>query len=532
VELPIWLFACWAALLVVRSHWPYLLEPTEHTLDEGYLVAIGQRMLRGRMLPYVDGAAHTGPVFLYTGALIAAFGEFSWLPTRVAAALGFTLLSVLAFLAARRAGRPFAGAIAAAGTPFYVTLRMSVIDAIGYNAELPAVVFTVAGLYAGVRAVADEQRPISRGWSIASGVFVALAALSKQIGVLIVLPVVAYVLINVVAREDRPWRERLRLTVPFLGGGAVVVGVVFCQLAICGALADAYYYMVTYNRFPYMYAFRDQPLRDAYKTWMQFRPLELALTLGAVGWGLAQPIAARASKRSWLRALRSSSFDWMAAAMALGGVIAARASRREFDHYYVMVVPGFSLLLGVFAERAAASVARARLNALYQAALFAPLLLVGELALSFRNDHLAAFSAQHMYITDLATARREPPLCQYIRAHSKPTDTLYVWGFRAQLHVSCARAPASRFVYATFVAGYVPGGEANTKQQDDWFAVPGSRELLVRELEESKPPVIVQSARTVGGRIMRNAGPVWDYVDAHYRLDTIIEGDEVYLRKD
>jgi Dolichyl-phosphate-mannose-protein mannosyltransferase len=531
-ELPVLAFAAWAALLVVRGHWPYLMVPVEHTVDEGYAVAIGQRLLHGRMLPYVEGAAHTGPIFLYSGALIAAFGEFSWLPTRIAAALCFSLLSVFAFASARRAGRPFAGAFAAAGTPFYATLRMGTIDGIGYNAELPAVLFTLAALYAGVRAAADEQRPVSRGWLIAAGVLAGLAGLSKQTGAATVLPVMAYVLVNVLVREDQPLRERTRSAMAFLGGATVVVLLVFGRIAIGGGLADAYYYLVTYNQFPYMDGFRAQSLSDHYKAWLQSRPFELAMTLTALMWGVAQLYGAKLHERSWARALRSSSFEWMAATMALGGLIAARASRREHEHYYIMLLPGFSLLLGILAERALTSVGRPRASALYQALMLAPLVLVGEVTLSFRNEHLTAWWSERGHLVDLATASVEPPVCQYIRDHSKPTDYLFVWGFRPSLYVSCARLPASRFVYTTFVSGMVPGFEGNSRETDESYATPGSRELLARELEETKPPIIVHSARTTGGRSMRNAGTFGAYIDAHYRFDTVVGSEEVYLRKD
>ena len=91
--LPAWLFALWAMLMVLRVHAPYIAQPSEQSLDEGYLLAIGQLMRHGRMLPFVDGVAHTGPMFLLTGALISALGEFSWLPIRVAAAIGFAATS-------------------------------------------------------------------------------------------------------------------------------------------------------------------------------------------------------------------------------------------------------------------------------------------------------------------------------------------------------------------------------------------------------------------------------------------------------
>src|SRR5262245_55972312 len=114
---PLWLLVGWVLVFILRANWPFLMLPSEHNIDEGYLMAVGQRMLHGRMLPYVDGVAHGGPLFLASGALIAAFGEFSWLPIRVASLLAFSANVVLIFASARAAGFRLAGAVAGLAVP-------------------------------------------------------------------------------------------------------------------------------------------------------------------------------------------------------------------------------------------------------------------------------------------------------------------------------------------------------------------------------------------------------------------------------
>ena len=72
LDLAVWLFALWSVTLVLRGHLPYILHPFENNVDEGYAMAIGQRMLHGHMLPFVDGVAHSGPMFMFSSAFIAA----------------------------------------------------------------------------------------------------------------------------------------------------------------------------------------------------------------------------------------------------------------------------------------------------------------------------------------------------------------------------------------------------------------------------------------------------------------------------
>jgi hypothetical protein len=521
-------------LLILRVHWPYLQQPSEQSVDEGYLIAIGQRMLHGRMLPFVDGTAHSGPLFLLSGALIAAFDEFGWLPVRVAAVLCFAALSALTFACGRVAGRPLAGAIAAASIPFYATLRMQPYDGIAYNAELPGMVFALSSLYAALRALKDTERPPALGWLVAAGLLTSCGALSKQVSTLLVLPVAAYVLLTLRARDGLSRRARVRLSLVYLSAALLPALLLLGYLGAAGALPDAYYYLVEYNRGPYMFPFREVPLRRVYADWVGARPFELALCVMGVSWGVAQLVAARASEQSWLRALYRSRFDLTVALMALGGLVAARASRRDFDHYYLQVIPGFALLIGSLIERATESTVAprsTRLTVLYRVLLLAPLCLIGEVAWANKEPRLTAWSSQHMHLTDLTTAAQEPPVCQFIRAHSAPSDYLFVWGFRAQLYVSCARLPASRFVFTTFVAGHVPLSN-DPVEVEDTLAVPGSRELLIAELEATKPPVIVDSARTLAMRSLRRYQTLFQYVDQHYRFAGVVGDDEVWLRKE
>jgi hypothetical protein len=126
---------------------------------------------------------------------------------------------------------------------------------------------------------------------------------------------------------------------------------------------------------------------------------------------------------------------------------------------------------------------------------------------------------------------RNGPICAFVRDHSKPTDKLFVWGFLPELYTSCGRKAASRYVFTTFVAGVVPWFGNTSVEEEDALAVPGSRETLLSELEDTKPPVIVDSQGTLANRPMNRYAILAKYLDDHYCAAGEQQGLKVYLRK-
>lgn len=527
------LFTAWAVSLIVRGHLPYLAHASQQNIDEGYLLAAGQRMLHGRMLPFVDAVAHTGPVFMWLGALIASFGSFSWLPVRIAAVVSFSVFALLLSLVGRRSGRPLAGAIAAAFVPMWCVLRMRPIDGIAFNAELPVVLFALASLLCVERAVSHETRRPG-AWAALAGMFGALSVLSKQIAVLIVLPIALRLVMGSLVRDGRRTRA-LRTIAAFVLSGLVPLLVVLGTYASAGALHELRYYVVTYNNDVYMHFARGEAQVPFLVTWLETRPIELLFLVFAIGSGVAQIRRARLAASSFRATYERVGFPVTIAALAVAGLVGARASLRNFDHYYIVALPWFALLLGLTIDDALARTRDLSVEAPHKVqrsiALLLSLALSLEGAWSVKRDFLLAWSEQRRALTDLVTAERDPPACALVREHSDSGQSLFVWGFRPELYVSCGRRPASRFVFTTFVAGFVPWYYDASKEQEDRLAVPGSRALLLRDLEDSKPPVLIDAGRSLGKRSMRRYEQLADYLDAHYRPIANIEGDEIYVRR-
>jgi hypothetical protein len=70
---------------------------------------------------------------------------------------------------------------------------------------------------------------------------------------------------------------------------------------------------------------------------------------------------------------------------------------------------------------------------------------------------------------------------------------MLVWGIHPDLHVTCRRAPASRFVTTNWLVGTYTGAPSAARPEP-WEFVPGSWDLLFRDLEASRPALVVDSA--------------------------------------
>lgn len=529
-QLLVWCYAIWVVGLLVRGHLPFVRFPYQQNIDEGYLLAIGQRMLHGDMLPFVDGVAHSGPLFLWSGALIAAFDEFSWLPVRIAAAIGFSAAGALTFACGRAGGRALAGAIGATAIPLFTLHWAPPHDGIAYNAELPAVLCALGAVYCALRALAPHRTRLSLGWLAGTGVLVTCAGMSKQIGALTAVPVTLYVLAAAWGRSDIDARGRRRMLAWYFGAAAVPFTLMLLWFAAHGALRDLYYYVVVYNRDIYMTPYNGVSRLASYRDWITSKPSEMAVVFGAMAWGCAQLFAARKETQSWAAAYHRAGLPLMTAQLAIAGVIGARASMRNFEHYYIVILPWLGLLAGLVADshhKPSENLRERWWSAGYQAVLLIPLVVILELAMSARDKRLEGWIVGH---DAYPNKQFDPPLCPYVREHSKPDDTIFVWGFRPEYYISCGRRPASRFVFTTFVAGFIPWDFSTSKEREDELAVPGSRALLVAELERTKPPLIIDAGDTIGRRSLFRYEELSNYVHTHYRLATTIGTEAVYQR--
>jgi hypothetical protein len=366
------------------------------------------------------------------------------------------------------------------------------------------------------------------------GAFAAVGAMCKQIGGPLTVPIALYVATGVWSHAALSPRSRLRMLMGFCLGVIMPVVVVLLWFWIAGGLNELYYYVITYNKDIYMVYADAIPRWPGYKAWASKRPVELMLAASAIGWGLAQFVRGVAGEGRLSAGYARQGFAITLALICALSVFGARASTREFNHYYILCVPWFGLLAGVLVEQASDFASQLQRTPLYafvtSVLVLSPAALVTEIGYADRTTP-TALDENTSRMAPLEQAAKPLEVCRLIQQHTKPSDTLFVWGFRPQLYVSCARRPASRYVFTTFVAGYVPWFDASTLEEENEHAVPGSRAVLLHELELTKPPVIVDSGISTGNRHMARYPELARYLDEHYRPLPKVGVDLIYLRK-
>jgi hypothetical protein len=120
---------------------------------------------------------------------------------------------------------------------------------------------------------------------------------------------------------------------------------------------------------------------------------------------------------------------------------------------------------------------------------------------------------------------------QWLSANTGPDEELFVWGFRGDLHTNAARWPASRFVYSIYLSGAMPWYDAPRELEARW-AVPGSHQMLIGDLEAAHAAWIVDDAPSLMGRSMRDHALLRTYLDDHYCLVTSVEHAVIYRRRE
>jgi hypothetical protein len=137
-------------------------------------------------------------------------------------------------------------------------------------------------------------------------------------------------------------------------------------------------------------------------------------------------------------------------------------------------------------------------------------LLFGGFAVAMLEQSL--FALQHGRDKGEWGDARPERACENIDRLAPAGAPIFIWGFDGDIYVTCRRHAASRFVYASLVAGQVP---------PDWRAHPqwsarGSVQTLLSEFESVKPPLILDSPARLHGVSFSEVAPIDEYVRAHY----------------
>ncbi|HVY47368.1 MAG TPA: hypothetical protein VHB21_15875, partial [Minicystis sp.] len=386
------------------------------------------------------------------------------------------------------------------------------IDGLAYSGEHLLDLFAMAALAALVHGL--SRRAPSLGWVAAAGALASLGALAKQVGATSIVALGVWVVAAAVGRAGLSPRTRRALPLAYAAGAIAPIAVTVLRYALAGELHALVYYTFTYNAEVYLAPYDAKARAAAVRAFVSSHALLLALFAPVAAWGVGRPLAAAPRLAAVPAKIDEHGFTTTVALGALLSVAVSNAALRDFMHYYVQVVPWCGLLFGLVLDEALARVARASpvRGALLGAAALLPAALLVASAVSSRFHDYARDRRAHRGFDDGV----DPSICAFVDRHAAPGDAVFVWGFRPAIYTVCKRRPASRFVFTTFVAGYVPWFDKATPAQDEQRVVPGSRRELVEDLEATKPPVIVEAARSIGRRGMTRSPELARYVDANY----------------
>jgi 4-amino-4-deoxy-L-arabinose transferase-like glycosyltransferase len=514
--------ACAVAALC-GVHGPILANGKLADVDEGYALAIAERLLEGFKL-YDGAVSQRGPLMYYGYAAMARLTGWDSVIGLRAWALAFAIGNVLLvyWAGARLFSRPV-GVVAALIVAYALGFGMPPRDAIALHGEAMQLPLLVVSVVLG--ALAMRQRSASRRRALrlaVSGLFLGASICVKQSVALHPLPLLAWIVID--AHKNRARKGTLLAEASTFVAAVLVIPALFAVHAYAtGTLGELYYYCVRYNLSVHL-----RPSKSPSFLLPVFAHMneQTSFFLGVVLLvALALPFSSRRVRAAWrsrsgwalLRAHEARVYLGLHLAIALG---TGASMVRFFPHYFLQALPFLALLV-------AASLART-LEARRMGATARRVTAVGA-------AFLLAFGGLAAYFGEKLDGRighdtLVERLAKYIEAATTPDQRVFVWGFSPWLYPYSHRRPAGRYVFETYVTGFVPwffDDPAGEKAR----IVPGSVDALLDDLDREKPALVIDAGAVMIARPMRAYDRPAAWLHEHYCFSFRFGSYDVYERK-
>lgn len=513
-----------AFVAIALVHAPILGYKMYANVDEAYASALASRLLDGWKL-YQGAVSQRGPLMYYIFAAIAWLHGWDNIVALRVWALGLALSHVgLVFWAARALLPRNAAALSVLCAAYALAFGYPPEDAIAVNGEplqLPALMVAVV---VGAQAVRFSSG--SRGRTlrlVGAGVAFGIATSIKQSAALHPIPLVLWLMVD--ARRNKLPLASLVRDIALLTIGTLVVPVALVVQSIAnGTFSDLYYYCVVYNR--------DVHLKPTTKHFAWLPVFFFRLTSQTLFFTITAVLAALAwlSAKSRIRTWRATKSVWALlrgftareyiALHFIFGAVAASAMYRFFPHYYLQCAPFMALALGAFLERA------------FRVIHFERTLQTSAYAFGFLLLASGGFGCYFGEKIDGRVAHDETvnTMSKLIEATTKPTDRIFVWGFSPWIYGYSHRKPAGRYMFETYVTGFVPWYWEKLEVERARI-VPGSVEALLGDLEKEDPQVIVDAGSVMMARSMRLYEKPQKFLEERYCFDVRIGALDLYRRK-
>jgi hypothetical protein len=488
--------------------------------DDGYTIALAQRLIDGRWLPYVDGLSHRGPLLYWATAVSLVLGEpLSWSGPRALTIVCFFLAAIGCFTAGAAARRPFAGALATLFYVFAICVALGPYDALSLTGEKISAPFCMASLTLATLGVLRARTRHGRILVLAlAGFCSALAGLAKQTALVFLLPLALWSFFAAFDRQGSSTRQRWLEACAVPAGWTVACVLTLLPYAISGNLAAFRYWFFEYNARIYMEPFPASSILPLMAGWLNGKlwAWSIALTLVGVliGRAIKGLVSARRQGRPWLA---SRGFEFWTAASTLVGLVSCAAALRYWPHYFVAALTYVGMTLGLSIDAALRVLGRSRRLV---ALLVTAVTLVGVAGVAVWNRSAAMVLERQ---SGKWAAAEPEPICDFVWQNSTATDKVFIWGFDGDLYLTCKRRPATSFTYLTFVAGLVPPFWSDRREER---VVPGAPQRLAAELRAGLPPVILDAPQRLGGISVRSVPVVNTVLEDLYCPGPTLAGRE------
>ncbi|GMV16432.1 MAG: hypothetical protein AMXMBFR56_46560 [Polyangiaceae bacterium] len=494
-------------------------QPSPVAFDDGYTAAFAERIIDRSWLPYVDACSHRGPLLYWLIAVFQKlFGRFSWVgPRNLSFVLWFATIAAV-YVSAMAAKRRVAAGIGVLLLVWFAAVYdvPATFGVGGESIAAPLVVFALA-----LVTIALDRLEALRWRAVLlflAGSLAALAGLAKQTALPSIAPLALWTAAVWWSDRAEPGRRSGFLLLALGAGFLLPILAVLARYAAGGHLRTFWYWYYVYNAEVYMAPHRDDSFRTVFDRLFDHRSYALLGLAVLVIVGLLARVAAL-GPRPWRlsREYGKGGFELTLVWLTLLALVGALAPLRFFYHYFLPLFPLAALLVGLGVERAFAQAGGSRAafgvaSALAVVSLFAVTLFAHDRLMRGLTDARKGGGWSGVY---------PEPVCDFIDLHSKPGTPLFIWGFDADLYVTCRRKPASRFLYLTVVAGTVP--DSSWHEPDPRRVARNSRQQLLADLEEANPEIVLEMTGHMKGVGMNVAPEIFQYVDARYCRGAVLK---------
>jgi hypothetical protein len=484
---------CAAIILVTSVRWRLLDVPLER--DEGEYAYMGQLILQG-VPPYAEAYNMKFPgIYFVYAVILALFGE-SDRGIHVALLLANIISILLMYFIGKKVASEFVGALSSSA---FALLSLSWrVQSFWANAEHFVLPFALGGFLALLEAT---RRSPQSTLLLLSGFLFGLAAVVKQHGAFFGLGGLIYLLFSPKQQEDADRSGWILRLISFGGGVLLPLIMMIMYVLIAGVWEKFWFWTFTYAR-----AYTSQLQIDEIPTFFLTSFLPLFRATSPL-WIVAAVGLAGILLRKELRSTRMFAISFF-----LAGLISITPGFFFRPHYFVLLLPGISLLFGLGLECLRLLFSRLEwkpTRTIFPVAI-AMIALVSPLA-----SHADVFFRMTPFEVTRTTYGGHPfpemkVISVYLKEWTSPEDRIAIVGNEPEVFFYTKRRSATGYMYIYSLVE--PQPHAMTMMNE-----------FIREVESSQPRVLLYTQvlptwYRVSEKVERILNWYQHYSSASYRL--------------